>query len=92
MAVPVQSSENVELLQPIDRVLANNSQLRQPSTIGKLACKLAREAVFGTYVMKRCTPYGTKQYPHPPATTKIKRTKTIAFWGFPTILGKSDQV
>ncbi len=70
MALPVQSSENVELLQPIDRVLANNSHLRQSSTIGKLACKLAREAVFGTDVMKRCTPYGTKQYP--PCHHKIK--------------------
>ena len=51
------SSEiNKASLKPISEVLQKYSNLRVECTIGTLAVKLAREAIYGDSIMKRCTP------------------------------------
>ena len=50
-------------LASIEEVVASNPNLTTLSRAGKLACKLAREAVFGEEVMRRCTPLGNKERP-----------------------------
>ena len=49
---------NRENLQPICNVLQKYAHLRSECKIGVLAVKLAREAIFGDDVLKRCTPRG----------------------------------
>ena len=43
----------------IEEVLLKYPKLKVEGKMGKLTCRLAQEAVFGTEIMKRCTPYGT---------------------------------
>ena len=73
-------------LVPIDVVLQRNSTLRKESSAGKLACRIAREAVFVPNIMKRCTPFGTKLYPGLPQKELLQIERTIfnlfpQYWG-----------
>lgn len=49
-------------LKPVDVVLALNTHLGGESRMGKLACKLARDCVFGEDVMDHCSVYGCRGY------------------------------
>ena len=56
--------------------------------MGKLACRLAQEAVFGIEVMKRCTPYVTKLLTGLPILEILEIKKEIfnlipQYWGNP---------
>ncbi len=73
---------------PIEVVLQQNSNLKKESCAGKLACRIAREAVFGTEVMKKCTPFGSKSLPVLPQTERLEIKKAIfnifpQYWGNP---------
>ena len=58
------SSEiNKASLKPISDVFQKYSNLRVECTIQKLAVKLAREAIFGDSIMKRCTRRGWNDLP-----------------------------
>ena len=61
--------------------------LKKESTIGKLACRIAREAVFGQTVMKQCTPFGTKALPGLPQN-KLYFMKQTVFSFFPQYWAK----
>ena len=77
------SSEiNKASLKPISDVLQKYSNLRVECTIGKLAVKLAREAIFGDSIMKRCTPRGWNDLPALPQV-ELNLLKATLFRQFP---------
>jgi len=49
-------------LRSVDEVLEENAKLRTESTAGTLCQTLAKEAIFGKAVMKKCTPNGTREW------------------------------
>ena len=57
-------------------------KLRCESNAGTLACKLAKEAIFGAEVMKRCTPIGIAGLPGLPEK-ELKELKKVMFMQFP---------
>ena len=61
-SLPSAAIDTSELV-PVDVVIQRNHLLKKESTIGKLACRIACEAVFGPAIMKQCTPFGTKTLP-----------------------------
>ena len=77
------SSEiNKQSLRSIQVVLEENMNLRTESCAGKLCQRLAREAIFGEEVMKKCTPYGTRESPGLPRA-ELYELKMIMFNQFP---------
>ena len=85
---------NKQALRSIQEVLEENISSRTESCAGTLCQRLAREAVFGEDVMKRCTPYGTQEYPGLPRA-ELYELKMIMFNQFPrfnrcpSLFGKS---
>ncbi len=76
-------------LVPIEVVLQRNSNLKKESCAPTLACRIAREAVFGTEVMKKCTRFGSKSLPALPQTELLEIKKAIfnifpQYWGNPS--------
>ena len=60
----LQSSDiNKDELISVEKVIAKYLKLKPECKAGKLACKIAKEAVFGANVMKRCTPVGNTEFP-----------------------------
>jgi len=58
------SSEiNKQLLRTVDEVLKENAHLCIESCAGTLWQRLAKEAIFGEDIMKRCTFYGIRESP-----------------------------
>ena len=47
------------------------------SKAGALACKIAREAIFGKDVMKKCTPLGNRELPGLPSEELFQLKKHI---------------
>ena len=78
--VPLPSTEiKKEELVPVDIVLQNKQPKDKPSTIAQ---KLAKEAIFGHAVMRKCTPGGTKDMPALPKP-EMQLLKNIVFRAFP---------
>ena len=65
-------------LKSVCDVLKQNPELRTESGCGTLAQRLAKEALFGEEVMKRCTPNGSKKYPALPQE-ELYNLKHIVF-------------
>ena len=63
-------------------MLQKYSSLRVECKIGKLAVKLAREAIFGNAVLKRCTPRGWCNLPALPQV-ELNLLKVTLFRQFP---------
>ena len=63
-------------------MLEENINSRTESCAGTLCQRLAREAVFGEDVMKRCTPNRTREYPGLPRG-ELYELKMIMFNQFP---------
>ncbi len=78
---------NKSALVPIEDVLQRNSNLKKESCAAKLACRIAREAVFGTEVMKKCTPFGSKSLPALPLTELLEIKMAIFIIVFPQYWG-----
>ena len=65
-------------LRSIDDVLSQYKSLcNDVQKAGSLAAKLAREAVFGTHVMKLCTPCGNRELPGLPVAELTLLKKII---------------
>ena len=60
----------------IPEVLLKYPDLQSECKIGKLAVKLAREAVFGDAVLRRCTPKGWQDMPALPQR-ELNMLKTV---------------
>ena len=61
----------------IKEALKQTAELTTVEKAGKLANKLAKDAIFGTTVMKRCTPGGTRELPALPKLKIIALKKTV---------------
>ena len=72
------SSEiNKAILSSCESVAHAHHHLCVPSKVTTLAVKLARKAVFGDNVMRRCTPYGARDFPELPITELAELKQTI---------------
>ena len=69
-------------LSTIERVVEKYPKLRGDSKAGTLACKIAKEALFSTEVMKQCTPIGSRDKPGLPAA-ELRELKKAIFTQFP---------
>ena len=58
----------------------NKKSNRQPSTVAQAVAKLA---IFGVEVMKKCTPSGSSKYPALPKNEMYK-LKKVVFHAFPS--------
>ena len=67
---------------PVERVIQKYPKLKGESKAGTLACKIAREAIFGTKVMRGCTPGGSRELPGLPSR-ELKELKKVMFTQFP---------
>ena len=76
------SSIKKDSLATIEDVLDKYPNLRGESKAGTLACKIAKEAIFGTDVLKQCTPNGTRELPALPFTELFELKKAM-FMQFP---------
>lgn len=66
---------------PVEATLLKYPKLKGDSKAGTLACKLAKESIFGNDVMKKCTPLGNKHHPGLP-TAELFELKKIMFRQF----------
>ena len=78
------------LLSSIESVAHTHHHLCVPSKATMLAVKLARKAVFGDSVMKRCTPYGARDFPGLP-TTELAELKEAIRNLFPMYWNKPQE-
>lgn len=78
------------LLSSIESVAHTHHHLCVPSKATTLAVKLARKAVFGDSVMKRCTPYGARDFPGLP-TTELAELKEAIRNLFPMYWNKPQE-
>ncbi len=69
-------------LRSVRDVLTVNNHLRNESSASTLCQRLAKEAIFGKEVMKKCTPSGTRDFPALPQE-ELFELKTIMFRQFP---------
>ena len=69
-------------LRSVQEVLAENVKLQTESLAGTLCQKLAKEAIFGKDVMKKCTPAGSREYPALPQA-ELYELKKIMYSQFP---------
>ena len=71
-----------DTLLSVEDVLKKYPKLKYESKAGALACKLAKEAIFGSDVMKQCTPVGNRELPGLPEE-ELKILKKTMFARFP---------
>ena len=71
-----------EKLRDVAEVLQENIKLKTEGSAGNLCQKLAKQAIFGKEVMRKCTPAGTRDYPALPQA-ELKKLKEIMFQQFP---------
>ena len=57
-------------------------KLRGECNAGRMACKIAKEAIFGPEVMKMCTPIGSRDKPGLPVK-ELQELKKIMFMQLP---------
>ena len=80
------SAINKEKLASVEEVMKKYPKLRQESKAGTLACKLAKEAIFGADIMKKCTPIGNRELPGLPEK-ELKVLKKAMYTRFPQYWG-----
>ena len=71
------SAINRVKLKESSEVILKYPKLRSPSTVGTLAIKLAREAVFGEEVLAQCTVYGDRELPGLPVEELQELKQTL---------------
>ena len=71
-----------EKLKKVAEVLQENIKLKTEGSAGNLCQRLAKEAIFGKEIMRRCTPNGTREYPALPQA-ELYSLKQIMFQQFP---------
>ena len=81
---------NREQLKSAPEVLQKYSYLRTECKSGALIVKLAREAIFGDLVLKRCTPRGWKDLPALPQT-ELNQLKASLYGQFPRFWSCPEQ-
>ena len=80
---PLPSSEiNQAKLLNTDLVINKYAKLKGPSKAGALSVKLARESVFGTEILTKCTVRGCRELPALP-TEELAFLKQVMFKQFP---------
>ena len=77
VAILPSSAINKEKLIPVQDVIAKYYKIKGESKAGALACKIAREAIFGKAVMKRCTPLGNRELPGLPSEELFQLKKHV---------------
>ncbi len=81
-AVLPSSEINKKSLRTVQEVLQQNTKLWNESSAGTLSQRLAKDAIFGREVMRKCTPNGTREYPALPRE-ELYELKTTLFRQFP---------
>lgn len=69
-------------LTSVEDVITKNPKLMVECKAGTLACKIAKDALFGTDVMKACTPIGSRDKPGLPVK-ELAELKKIMFMQCP---------
>lgn len=77
------SAINKQKLKSASKVILRYPKLRNPSNVGTLATKLAREAYFGEDVLAKCTVAGDRGLPGLPIE-ELRQLKQTLFAQFPT--------
>ena len=80
-ALPSSAIDKTKLLS-VESIIERYPKLSTESKAGTLACKIAKQAIFGGDVMKQCTPIGNRELPGLPAQ-ELKELKKIMFMRFP---------
>ena len=80
-ALPSSSIDKSKLL-PVEKVIEQYPKLKSEGKAGTLACKIAKQALFGVDIMKRCTPIGNRELPGLPVK-ELKELKKVMFTRFP---------
>ena len=75
------SAINKDSLSGIEEVIDHYPKLHTLCKAGALACKLAREAIFGEEILKRCTPKGNRNLP----SKELERLKRVMFTQYPQL-------
>lgn len=73
----------------IQAVIENNHKLAKVSKVSTLAVKIAKEAVFGEMVMRKCTPMGSRELPGLPRK-ELFEVKQALFDLFPSYWKNSE--
>ena len=71
------SAINRAKLKESSQVILKYPKLRSPSSVGTLAIKLAREAIFGADVLAKCTVYGDRELPGLPVEELQQLKQTL---------------
>ena len=69
-------------LKTVESVIKKYPKLKDECKAGRLACKLAQEALFGEEVMKECTPIGNRDLPALPQK-ELRELKKVMFMQYP---------
>ena len=69
-------------LDTVEKVVQKHHKFRGECKAGTLACKIAKEAIFGTEIMKICTPVGSRDKPGLP-TKELAELKKVMYMQFP---------
>lgn len=80
--VPLSSAIDSSALITVEEVLAKYRKLKGEAKAPTLAMKLAREAIFGDDVMRRCTPVAGRELPGLPIA-ELQLLKQTIFKNFP---------
>lgn len=80
-ALPSSAIDTSKLVS-IESVIEQYPKLKTESKAGTLACKIAKQALFGASVMKQCTPIGNRELPGLPVK-QLKQLKKAMFTQFP---------
>ena len=78
------SAINKDSLSGIEEVIDHYPKLHTLCKAGALACKLAREAIFGEEILKQCTPKGNRNLPGLPSK-ELERLKRVMFIQYPQL-------
>ena len=78
------SAINKESLSGIEEIIDRYPKLQTLCKAGSLACKLAREAIFGEEVLKQCTPKGNRNLPGLPSK-ELEELKRVMFTQYPQL-------
>ena len=79
------SSEiQTEELRPVNEVLLRNAKYKVQNKVSTLAVKLAKEAIFGDTVLKKCTISGERELPALPQKELLDLKRYLpSEWSFP---------
>ena len=78
------SAINNDSLSGIEEIVDRYPKLQTLCKAGSLACKLAREAIFGEEVLKQCTPKANRNLPGLPSK-ELEELKRVMFAQYPQL-------